>query len=205
MITFCFLQLILTNISSFITREDTGGISGIPFFTKTFTPFPRPAKQYQEAPILSVVPVGVSPWGSIRPAPLPPPGIILSPEPHLRGGQGGQELVRPVVSHGGQVSAGLSLTPLPGLGPGQALCKLLVTLTSCLKFCPARVTTLIRAVSILHAFFKYIFLSSILSYCTILYLLVVVISVVVLVVVAEVLVTTCSEVLNKLLSIHKIF
>ena len=196
MITFCFLQLILTNISSFITREDTGGISGIPFFTKTFTPFPRPAKQYQEAPILSVVPVGVSPWGSIRPAPLPPPGIILSPEPHLRGGQGGQELVRPVVSHGGQVSAGLSLTPLPGLGPGQALCKLLVTLTSRLKFSPARVATLIR--TRLHAFFKYIFLSSIISSCTIFYLLVVVVSDVVLVVVAEVLVTTCSVVLNKL-------
>ena len=135
-----FLQFILTNISFFIRGE-----SRIPI------PARRPAKQYQGGPGVaapdppSVPPVGVSPWSSIRPAPLPPPVIILPPKPCFCVGQGGQELVCPVVSDRGQVSAVLGPTLLPGFSPGQALCKLLVTFTSWLKFSPSRVTTLIKS------------------------------------------------------------
>ena len=90
---------------------------------------------------------------------MPPPVIILPPEPYFCGGQGGQELVRPVVSDRGQVSAVLGPTLLPGFSPGQALCKLLVTFTSRLKFSPSAVTTLIKSRNIhcTHKFMHVLF------------------------------------------------
>ena len=130
-----FLQFILTNIS-YVNRGD----SRIPILTSIF--FCN--SQSKTCPSPHVPPIGIYPWSSIRPAPLPPP-VNIPPEPCFRVGQGGQELVHPVVSHGGQVSAVLGPTLLPGFSPGQALCELLVTFTIWLKFSPSRATTLIQS------------------------------------------------------------